>query len=95
MYKPGQSGNPRGRAKGIGNKKTEALREAIQTILDNNIDRVQEDLEQLEPKDRLMFLDKLLAYALPKMQSILQSVSIESLPEEQLDQIISQLSENL
>lgn len=94
-FTKGISGNPSGKPKGIKSRKTEALREKIETIIDANIERIQDDFDSLEPKDRITLIERLLAYVVPKMQSISQSVNIESLPDEQLDQIINQLSEKL
>lgn len=68
-YKAGISGNPSGRKPGTKNKASESLRNRINDIIDNNLGRVQQDLDSLEPKDRLNFFEKLLQYALPKLQS--------------------------
>lgn len=66
----GKTNNPNGRPAGTPNKITAGLREKIHSILSDNIDRVQDDLNELDPKDRLQILEKLLSYALPKLQSM-------------------------
>lgn len=59
-----------GRKKGTPNKDTKELRERVSDLIDNNFDSIQADLDQLEPKERLDFLIKLLEYGLPKLQRV-------------------------
>ncbi len=66
----GRTNNPYGRPKGIPNKNTAELREKISRLIDENWSTIQKDIDQLEPRDRLSFLEKLLSYSLPKLQSI-------------------------
>jgi vacuolar-type H+-ATPase subunit E/Vma4 len=69
-FEKGQSGNPNGRPKGAKDKATKEIREKIASILEEHFtpERVTEDLEAMEPKERLMFLSKLLDYAVPKLK---------------------------
>jgi len=39
-WQKGQSGNPTGRPEGSKNKSTQIIRESIQLIVENNIDRI-------------------------------------------------------
>ena len=55
-----------GRAKGTPNKVTHDLRTWIKMILDENIERVKDDFESLESKDRLIIFEKLLQYVIPR-----------------------------
>jgi hypothetical protein len=66
----GRTNNPHGRPKGIPNKKNAELREKISKLIEDNWQSVQSDIERLEPRDRLNFLEKLLSYSLPKLQSV-------------------------
>ena len=59
-----------GRTKGTPNKVTGELRELITDFLQNNWERVQSDFDNLEPKDRLVFYERLLTYSTPKLQSV-------------------------
>lgn len=65
----GKTGNPNGRPKGKQNKTTTELKEAINLIVSNNIDKLQSDLDKLEPKDRLVFIEKLFKYSIPPLQA--------------------------
>ncbi|GAB6395239.1 MAG: hypothetical protein MdMp024_1551 [Bacteroidales bacterium] len=62
----GQTGNPNGRPKGSPNKVTADLREWIKDLLEGNREQFTRDFEALEPYQRLIFWEKLLAYVLPK-----------------------------
>jgi hypothetical protein len=66
----GVTNNPAGRPKGSVNKVGADLRERITAFIADNWERVEEDFDILDPKDRLHFLEKLLAYALPKLQNV-------------------------
>lgn len=70
MARKGHTNNPNGRPKGAKNKVTSSLKNWIQTLIDNNRDQFEKDLKELEPKDRLLILEKLMNYAAPKLQSI-------------------------
>ena len=67
--KKGQTGNPNGRPKGIPNKTSKELREAINLIVSKNIQKLEADIKSLEPRDRLMYIEKLLKYVVPPMQA--------------------------
>lgn len=70
QFKPGESGNPKGRPKGRTNKDVKELRERVKMLLDSTFDRIIEDLEHLEPKDRVNAYFKLLEFALPKLKAV-------------------------
>lgn len=87
----GQTNNPKGRPKGTKSKATAELKERISSFLDGNFETLIRDFKKLEPKDRLMFYEKLLKYALPTMQSTKADIQLEKLSDEQLDIIINKL----
>lgn len=64
--KKGVTNNPNGRPKGSPNKITAELREFVCDILSENRELIRQDLQVVEPQQRLAFYEKLLQYALPK-----------------------------
>ncbi len=59
-----------GRSKGTPNEVTKDMRERISNFLSDNWSLIESDFKKLEPKERLMFYEKLMSYGLPKLQSI-------------------------
>jgi len=93
----GQTGNPNGRPKGTPNKVTTDLRTWINEILNNNRRQITNDLKKLEPYQRIAIFEKLLGYALPKLQSVEAKLDIDlnALSDTQLDMIITELSKQI
>lgn len=84
-----------GRPKGTPNKITTELREWISNFIDNNRERIQQDWETLEPKDRIVLFEKLLKYALPTLQATSLTTDFEKLTDEQLNTIIDNLKNSM
>lgn len=61
-----------GRQKGSQNKVTAAIKDCFKKMLEDytNSHTFMEDFASLEPKDRLMLVEKLASYVVPKMQSV-------------------------
>lgn len=65
-----------GRQPGTPNKLTRTTRETIQRFIDGYIDDVSpdsqfvKDIKKLKPRERVTIVEKLIAYTLPKPQSI-------------------------
>lgn len=55
-----------GRQAGTPNKTTSTVRNWIVELINNNREQIEQDLQQLEPKDRLLMFERLLPYILPK-----------------------------
>lgn len=66
----GKTNNPFGRPAGTANKVTASLKAKIELILENNIDLFQQDLEALDPKDRLNLIVKLFDFVLPRQRDL-------------------------
>jgi len=89
--KPFQSGddprrNTKGRPKGSPNKSTDEIRSMFRDFLSANMDKLQQDFDSLEPKDRLQFIDRVARLVLPPPLHELQMLT-----DEQLDQLIYKL----
>ncbi len=59
-----------GRSAGTPNKATAEVREKFSLLLENNFDKMQKDIDLLEPKDRLNVLIQISKFVLPTLQSI-------------------------
>ena len=96
QFKPGEVTNPNGRPIGIPNKVNAIMREKVVTILENNWEKIQEDINSLDPKDRLSFLERLMSYAIPKLQLVKSETTVhytgaENLSSTELTQFILQI----
>lgn len=78
--------NTKGRPKGSPNKSTDELRSMFRDFLSANMERLQSDFDQLEPKDRLLFIDRVARLILPPPMHELQTLT-----DEQLDHLIYKL----
>lgn len=66
----GQTNNPNGRPKGVGNKLNNDLKARIAQIIENGFETIEADIQALEPKDRVNAYLKLTEYLVPKLRSI-------------------------
>ncbi|APY11308.1 hypothetical protein BWZ22_08665 [Seonamhaeicola sp. S2-3] len=55
---------------GISDKMTIKTRECFKNLIENNLERLQDDLNSLEPKDRLKIIISLSAFVLPKLNAV-------------------------
>lgn len=63
----GVSGNAAGRTKGSINRSTKEMRELIKSIIDNNLDKLQSDLESMSPNNRVQNMERLIKYFMPSL----------------------------
>ena len=59
-----------GRTKGAQNKTTAEIRENFNLLLDNNFSKIQSDIDQLEPKDRIKTILELAKFVLPTLKAM-------------------------
>ncbi|HMS29271.1 MAG TPA: hypothetical protein PKD32_05440 [Saprospiraceae bacterium] len=59
------SGNPIGKPKGAQNKITKEVKEYIKDFIENNLSSLQNDYNQLTPKERILVMEKLFKYVIP------------------------------
>ena len=57
-----------GRTKGTPNKLSKELRASLKNVLSNEVEKLPEHFEQLEPKERIELLIKIMPYAMPKVK---------------------------
>ena len=59
-----------GREKGTPNRLTKELRSVLKDIVYQELEKIEEHLDELEPKERLELVLKLMPYTLPKVNNI-------------------------
>lgn len=62
----GFTNNIHGRPKGVPNKITTELRSMLNDFVTEQFDTIKQDFGRLEPKEKLIYYEKLLQYCLPK-----------------------------
>jgi ribosome assembly protein YihI (activator of Der GTPase) len=67
-----------GTRKGVPNRVNHEVRKSFQLLVENNLEKLQKDLDKLEPKDRIRFILDMAKFILPT----LQAVSVDDLREE-------------
>ena len=76
-FKKGVSGNPKGKPKGALNKTTKEMKEILNKALFGDAQSIIDDLEELNPKDRLMIKAKFAPFILPSMKAVEAKISTE------------------
>ncbi|WP_278366224.1 hypothetical protein [Phocaeicola barnesiae] len=67
-----------GRKAGTPNKVSGTVKEWIASIIDGNREQFENDLEKLEPGERVRVISNLLQYVIPKMQSLSPAEMLEA-----------------
>lgn len=87
-----------GRAKGTPNKTTAELRERFTSILESNIETIQNDLNSLEPKDRIKTLLEISKFVIPTLKAVENKIDFDedlrfdfTMTPQQIDKIIDAL----
>lgn len=88
-FKPGQSGNPKGRKKGATNKIARPVKEQLSDFLNDKIQELPEIWKKLTPRDKANFIKDLIPYYVARLQSIQVELEFEQMSNDQLDYIIN------
>lgn len=81
-----------GRRAGTPNKATSSLRNWVRLFVTRNAKQAQRDLDALDPKDRLILLEKFMRYTIPQQQAVSAAVDLNRLSDDQLNQVIEQIA---
>ena len=68
-FKPGHNLS-KGRPKGASNKSTETIKRNISMLLENNINTVQSDLDEMQPRDRVNALLQFMKFVVPTQEAV-------------------------
>lgn len=82
-----------GRKPGSTNKATADIKTKIATLIDEHFETIKDDLESLDPKERVTAYLKFLEYVLPKQRE--QKIDFSTLTEEQIDEILAKAMNKL
>lgn len=93
-FKKGQSGNIHGRPRGAMNKANKDLVQRVTALIDENFDLLNEDLRNLEPKERVKAIIGLMGYVIPKRQAITAEQAAEA-EYKKLSQLLNNAPENV
>lgn len=84
-----------GRAAGTPNKVSGTLKEWLTSLIDKNRDQIEKDLQDLEPKERLQMMEKLMQYVIPKQAAQQVKLDFESMTDEQLQQLVNDITKEV
>ena len=85
-----------GRPKGASNKSTEIVKKNVALLLENNIQIVQEDLDQMQPRDRVNALLQFMKFVVPTQKAIEvdNRISQEEMNENYINKLMAIPEEN-
>lgn len=96
-FQKGQSGNPKGRPKGSQNEKTKYIKDWLISLIGSNAKDISQSFRNLPMKERCKFISSVLPYVLPKQteSKVKSNVDLNNLTDEQIDNIISEITINV
>ncbi len=100
-FEKGESGNPAGRPKGSRNRSTSTMREAMALLIDENLDRMSEWLDDIakdDPKAAFQCMLSLLEFHMPKMSRVTWIDEVKEAPQsskEELDEFLQAIEQAL
>lgn len=91
QFAPGNPGG--GRPKGSKNKTTDKIRQTFLNFIDDNLERMQTDFDQLEPKDRFKYLFEMAKFILPSVKSVEFGNVLDELTDDDFEELIRRLKD--
>lgn len=97
QFKKGESGNPKGRPRGSMTEKTRYIREWLVSLIGSNAQSMAENFKNLSNKEKWRVITQLMPYVLPKQTEtkLKADVNFSQLSDDEVDNIISQISTNI
>lgn len=86
-FKKGISGNYKGRPKGSRNKVDAQVKKSFEDLLHYNLKDLQEDLNNMDKKDKWNVLMRISDKVLPNLKSVESQVSVEANKPEWIDDL--------
>lgn len=67
-----EKGSPKtgGRQKGVVNKEMQPIRDAFKSLIEANLEQLQNDIEALEPRDRIKAITELSKFCVPTLKAV-------------------------
>jgi hypothetical protein len=76
-----------GRQQGSKNKTSNNIRAKIEGLINTNFETIEEDLNNLQPNERIKAYLKLLEFIVPKQRHIEQKIDISKLSDSEVDEL--------
>ncbi|MGO5523831.1 hypothetical protein [Phocaeicola plebeius] len=95
MARPKGTPKTGGRVKGTPNKVTYSLKEWITSLIDKQRTQIEQDLQELEPKERLQMIEKLMQYVIPKQAAQQVKLDFDTLTDAQLEQLVNEMTKEV
>ena len=91
-----KKGTPKtgGRKPGTPNKANATFKQFLTGLIDGRRDQIEADLDSLQPRDRLMMIERLMAYCYPKASTDVR-LNFDQLADSELDSLIDKLINNI
>ena len=87
-----------GRTKGVPNKAGSTTKDILEKFANKNLSEIQELYDTLKPIDKLSYLEKILAYIIPKQRAIDANITTDSeinlLSDTQIDALYDKIKAN-
>ena len=91
MARPKGTPKTGGRVKGTPNKVTYSLKEWITSLIDKQRTQIEQDLQELEPKERLQMMQ----YVIPKQAAQQVKLDFDSMTDEQLQRLVEEMTKEV